>query len=82
MSLTTAEKTFWSRYKHHLPHVCCDGPCPIHAPSDHHMRAWPLHWRADRHIAERVCPHGIGHPDPDQLLLDGGVHGCDGCCKN
>jgi hypothetical protein len=48
----------------------------------HHMRDWPLIWRNDRGIFERKCPHGIGHPDPDQ----GGpnfsaVHGCDGCCS-
>lgn len=69
----------------------CEGrPCVVHNPTDHHMRGFPLTWRDDRRIFERVCPHGIGHPDPDafafQLSLpsgdDGwGVHGCDGCCR-
>jgi hypothetical protein len=67
----------------------CTAPCPIHAPSSHHMLTWPLHWRDDRSIFERICPHGIGHPDPDTMTFikrtqgdagDDGVHGCDGCC--
>lgn len=65
----------------------CEGCfCPIHTPSDHHMRDWPLHWRGDRSIMERMCPHGIGHPDPDDFKIktsihDDGTHGCDGCCN-
>lgn len=47
-----------------------------------------MHLRDDKHwLAERVCRHGIGHPDPDSLAylesrgVEGmGVHGCDGCC--
>lgn len=63
----------------------CKGPhCPIHNPSDHCMRDFPTHWRDDRQIMERICPHGIGHPDPDDYKIrmgeDRGVHGCDGCC--
>lgn len=58
----------------------CDGlPCPIHRPSEHHMADWPQHWRDDRRIMERTCPHGVGHPDPDDRT-DDTVHGCDGCC--
>lgn len=68
--------------------TACRGACPIHKPSTHHMREWPLHWRDDRGIFERICPHGIGHPDPDSLRREveyhedtyAGVHGCDGCC--
>jgi hypothetical protein len=33
---------------------------------------------------ERVCPHGVGHPDPDDINVILGpekVHGCDGCCE-
>lgn len=51
------------------------------------MKGWALHWRADRGLFERMCSHGIGHPDPDQKdywrvlgLEHEGVHGCDGCC--
>jgi hypothetical protein len=62
-------------------------PCVIHAPTPHHMRLWPLNWRDDRGIFERICPHGIGHPDPDQIPYwksigkeSESIHGCDGCC--
>ncbi len=54
--------------------------CCIHYSSDHHMLGWPQNWREDKGQMERVCPHGIGHPDPDDLYTDT-VHGCDGCCK-
>ena len=73
---------------------CAGEPCVIHNPTDHHMREWPLHWRNDRVLFERICPHGVGHPDPDQfafwdrMAAKGyamyeamGVHGCDGCCR-
>lgn len=66
----------------------CEGPCVLHNPSGHHMSEWPLLWRYDRHIFERLCAHGIGHPDPDQYAYwartdqeHQGVHGCDGCCS-
>jgi hypothetical protein len=66
----------------------CEGrPCVIHNQTDHNMRGWMLFFRVDRCIWERICPHGIGHPDPDDLawhVEQGrdhmGVHGCDGCC--
>jgi hypothetical protein len=67
----------------------CQMPhCVIHKPSDHHMRSWPLRWRDDRRIFERQCPHGVGHPDPDDVQFKieyhedtyAGIHGCDGCC--
>jgi hypothetical protein len=28
---------------------------------------------------ERICSHGVGHPDPDEINTDK-THGCDGCC--
>ena len=69
----------------------CTGNCCIHNPSDHHMKDWPTHWRDDRMLMERICPHGIGHPDPDDIEFKRkkfgdkvadieSVHGCDGCC--
>lgn len=70
----------------------CAGPtCVVHNPSQHHMRDWPLKWRSDRKLMERLCEHGVGHPDPDHLdfvrRTKGGaaaetdsIHGCDGCC--
>jgi hypothetical protein len=50
--------------------------------SVHSMRSFPTHFRFDRYLMERICPHGVGHPDPDdpQSAIDG-VHGCDGCCR-
>ena len=70
---------------------CMKYGCPIHKPSDHHMKDWPTHWREDRGIMERLCEHDVGHPDPDQVAYmkrHHGVeeatmesmHGCDGCC--
>ena len=66
---------------------CAGRPCVIHTPSDHHMRTWPLVWRADKGVMERTCPHGVGHPDPDELAYlrtigaeARSIHGCDGCC--
>lgn len=78
----------------------CGGEfCCLHNPSDHPLREAPLNWRADRIPAfmERICEHGVGHPDPDSLawlrsvpaviekygesLNASGVHGCDGCCR-
>lgn len=77
----------------HPANDCFDpNRCTIHNPSDHHMRAFPQHWRGDRGFMERICPHGVGHPDPDQMYhLENsrgmrvahyeGIHGCDGCCE-
>ena len=59
--------------------ACHGSSCVIHAPSDHPMRDFPTHWRADRGMMERICPHGAGHPDPDDPS-DDRTHGCDGCC--
>jgi hypothetical protein len=88
-----AEPVFGAQRKG--PHVlrthpetkCHDETCVIHNPSDHHMRTWPLNWRADTQVMERICPHGVGHPDPDATayaMSQGqhhyGNHGCDGCC--
>lgn len=79
------------RVRIHTPDKCAGGYCVFHSPSDHSMRAFPTHLREDRlPLVERICPHGIGHPDPDSLAYlatidpeDRGawaVHGCDGCC--
>lgn len=71
------------------PRETCAGPnCCIHNPSDHPLRSAPLHFRMDRGIMERLCEHGVGHPDPDDAefrrtlprKFDEGSHGCDGCC--
>lgn len=68
----------------HEESKCAGETCTIHNRTDHSMRSFPQHWRQDRGIMERICPHGVGHPDPDDYRLrngdDGGIHGCDGCC--
>lgn len=75
----------------HHPALCEGSPCAVHHPSDHVMKDWPQHWRRDRRIIERICPCGVGHPDPDHLAFlrtimsakqveAESVHGCCGCC--
>ena len=73
----------------HGQEECAGRFCVVHNPSDNHMREWPLVWRADKRTMERRCPHGVGHPDVDDLawhVSQGrewvGVHGCcaSHCC--
>lgn len=72
----------------HSATACAGEHCVIHNPSDHHMVEWPMVWREDRDLMERICEHGVGHPDPDDLAYHDlmghswvdGVHGCDRCC--
>ena len=73
----------------HDPASCAGRGCSVHHPSDHPMAPWPGVWRNGKGIFERVCPHGVGHPDPDDLAYMEsigneavGVHGCDGCCSS
>lgn len=63
----------------HRPNQCRNDYCTIHNPSPHSMVEFPQRWRQDRKFMERMCPHGIGHPDPDDIVLNT-IHGCDGCC--
>lgn len=79
------------RIRHHGADQCDGRHCVIHSPSPHHMIMWPVCFRFDRApLMERICRHGVGHPDPDSLrwleanLPMGSawaVHGCDGCCR-
>jgi hypothetical protein len=71
----------------HSSKQCKGEHCVIHNPSDHPMKGFKTHWRSDRGLMERICNHGIGHPDPDALSVytperrqREGIHGCDGCC--
>jgi len=78
--LENSDVTIWA----HPASVCAGQYCTIHNRSNHSMRSFPQQCRSDRAIMERICPHGVGHPDPDEykLLLSTyeGIHGCDGCC--
>lgn len=74
--------------KTHDESKCRGQFCVIHNPSNHHMRTWPLNWRSDKGVMERICEHGIGHPDPDcaahNIRMGNetlNIHGCDGCCQ-
>lgn len=68
----------------HDEKTCRGDFCTLHNRSDHSMRSFPQLWRSDVGIMERICSHGIGHPDPDEFLIRNGefsgIHGCDGCC--
>lgn len=78
----------------HERETCADDAfCAVHKPSQHSMSEFPQHWRQDRQLMERICPHGVGHPDPDHMAFYAmhhtakqtateSVHGCDGCCKS
>lgn len=65
----------------------CLGPhCWVHNPSTHHMCTWPVEWSANERTAQRICQHGLSHPDPDDVAFhqdhgrDVTMHDCDGCC--
>lgn len=65
---------------------CKGRTCCIHNPSLHHMIAWPQYWEANNGIMGRICRHGFGHPDPDDVLVKAALvpveeHECDGCCR-
>lgn len=87
-TLEGTDRVIWT---HPADRCALPRQCTIHNRSNHHMRHFPQNWRSDRAFMERVCPHGIGHPDPDQMAFlrsvlpmdeahAEGIHGCDGCC--
>lgn len=70
----------------HDPAMCAGERCIFHNPSPHRMGSWPYNLRASG-LVERLCPCGVGHPDPDSVAwfeAQGrpgfSVHGCCGCC--
>lgn len=73
----------------HHKDKCAGQNCSIHNPSAHPLKNAPTVWRDDLKMMERVCTHGVGHPDPDDVAYNVGIlgkddsyatHGCDGCC--
>lgn len=78
-------------YVHKRNALCDRDGCAIHNPTDHIMSDFKQFMREDKSfLIERICPHGIGHPDPDSARFiakqEGNgsinVHGCDGCCRD
>lgn len=59
----------------HPPTDCEGRPCPLHNRTRHALRSFPQHWRSDRGLMERICPLGVGHPDPDQWHYLVATHG-------
>lgn len=51
----------------HGPNQCSGEFCCIHNPSDHPLNRAQMLWRDDRKLIERLCDHGVGHPDPDDI---------------
>lgn len=76
----------------HHKDKCAGQNCSIHNPSAHPLKNAPTVWRDDLKMMERICTHGVGHPDPDDVAYNVGIlgkdenvyasHGCDGCCTN
>ena len=70
--------------KAHGEDACGGDVCALHNRTEHHMRGWPQFFRYDSGIMERICPCGVGHPDPDDFRVRHdpslNVHGCCGCC--
>lgn len=77
MSIQLEHSNMW--FTCHSDTQCKGEFCTMHNRSDHSMRSFPQNWRTDRGIMERICEHGVGHPDPDEITTDR-KHGCDGCC--
>jgi len=60
----------------------CIGTCPFHKPTEHSMSDWPSTFNWDMMRLDRVCEHGLHHPDPDTPQeLCSVEHECDGCCE-
>jgi hypothetical protein len=73
--------------KVHRKENCKGRHCVIHNPSDHPLKDAPLNWRGDRALMERICEHGVGHPDPDDIAykvmldpINGPYESIHGCC--
>ncbi|KQR17261.1 hypothetical protein [Cellulomonas sp. Leaf334] len=76
----------------HDPAKCADDDASlIHRPSRHPLQSAPMAWHAELGLLERICGHGIHHPDLDALAYarrtrgtsvgdEFAQHDCDGCC--
>lgn len=67
---------------HAITAECARRYCTFHNPSAHPLANAPRIWDPNYSIVLRVCPCGIGHPDPDDLRTEhmtDCICGCD-CC--
>lgn len=55
--------------KHHGPELCQNQRCPLHNPSDHALREFPLDYNYELGIMERILDSGEHVIDPDDYLL-------------
>lgn len=91
--IPTVDEVYLDSGQHMYTHShtqCAGRPCVIHEPTEHVMVGFRMVWRWDVALFERICPHGVGHPDPDQFwyweskdTMYKAVHGCcsEGCCS-
>lgn len=68
---------------------CQEHGCPIHNPSDRAVAIGTTHYNTERQRMDRVCEHGLAHPDPDSQDWRerhfgdrDDEHDCDGCCAH
>jgi hypothetical protein len=67
----------------HAADACEGAYCVIHRRKPGPQADWPTSWRGQWGGMELLCPHGVGHPAPEQLARPGfaDIHTCDGCCR-
>lgn len=53
----------------HPREACAGETCCVHNPSQHHMSEFPQIWFDDTKSMARRCPHGVYHPDPDEVAF-------------
>lgn len=76
----------------HHEDKCSGQYCSIHNPSKHLLWEAPTVWDNENKMMNRVCTHGVSHPDYDDVTYNVGIlgkdeashveHECDGCCGN
>lgn len=72
------------RFRNVHPETKCRGRhCIVHNPIHTHMDDWPVVYREDIGVFERIDKYGCGHPDPSQFdhwerigMGDLAIHGC------
>lgn len=71
----------------HDKDFCAGQICVMHNPINGDFRRLLLVWENNVKRYERVCEHGVTHPDPSQFAFwratgqeQLGTHPCDRCC--